>query len=79
MASRFKAWVYGRWLPGITGLNSAGGMDVNVVCCQAAVSATGRSLVQRSPTECDVSLSVGKCNSNPLHLQRVCRCQTKKD
>jgi hypothetical protein len=25
---------------------------VNVVCCQVDVSATGRSLVQRSPTEC---------------------------
>jgi len=26
-----------------------------VVCCQIEVPATGRSLVQRSPTECDVS------------------------
>jgi len=34
---------------------------VNVVCCQVEVCATGRSLVQRSPTECDV-LSV---NGNP--------------
>jgi hypothetical protein len=25
------------------------------VCCRAEVSATGRSLVQRSPTECGVS------------------------
>ena len=24
----------------------------SVVCCQVVVSATGRSLVQRSPTEC---------------------------
>jgi hypothetical protein len=27
---------------------------VNVVCCQVEVSATGWSLVQRSPTECGV-------------------------
>ena len=26
-----------------------------VVCCQVEVSATGRSLVQRAPTECGVS------------------------
>ena len=28
---------------------------VRVVCCQVEVSATSRSLVQRSPIECDVS------------------------
>jgi hypothetical protein len=28
---------------------------VSVVCCQVEVSATDRSLVQRSPTECGVS------------------------
>ena len=28
---------------------------VSVVCCQVEVSASGRSLVQRSPTECGVS------------------------
>jgi len=27
---------------------------VSIVCCQVEVSATGRSLVQRSPTECGV-------------------------
>jgi hypothetical protein len=27
---------------------------VSVVCCQVEVSASGRSLVQRSPTECGV-------------------------
>jgi hypothetical protein len=30
---------------------------VNVVCCQVEVSVTGRSLIQRSPTECGVSES----------------------
>ena len=28
---------------------------VSVVCCQVGVSASGRLLVQRSPTECGVS------------------------
>jgi hypothetical protein len=31
---------------------------VSVVCCQVEVSATSWSLVQRSPTECGVSMSV---------------------
>jgi hypothetical protein len=31
---------------------------VSVVCCQVKVSATGRSLVQSSPTDCGVSLCV---------------------
>jgi len=72
MASRSKACGCGRPLAGIAGLNSAGGMDVslvNVVCCQAEVSVAGQLFVQRSPTECVVSLSVSKCNSNPLHLR----------
>jgi hypothetical protein len=63
-------------LAGTAGSIPARGMDVsfgNVVCCKAKVSATGRSIVQRSPTEryrermyvcvC-VSLSVIRCNSN---------------
>jgi hypothetical protein len=29
---------------------------VSVVCCHVEASATGRSLVQRSPTECGVSV-----------------------
>jgi len=31
---------------------------MSVVCCQVEVSATDRSLVQRSPTGCGASLSV---------------------
>jgi hypothetical protein len=53
-----KASVCGRSLAGIVCSNPAGGMDVclvSVVCCQVEVSATGWSLVQRSPTECGVS------------------------
>jgi hypothetical protein len=30
------------------------------LCCQVEVSATGRSLIQRNPTECGVCLSVIK-------------------
>jgi hypothetical protein len=37
---------------------------VSVVCCQVDASATSRSLVQWSPTDCGVSLSVIKRNSN---------------
>jgi hypothetical protein len=54
-----KMLVYGLSLAGILGWNPAGNMDalslVSVVCCQVEVSATGRSLVQRSPTEWCVS------------------------
>ena len=62
MAARSKAWVYGGSLAGIAGLNPVGSMDVslvNVVCCQVEVSATGRSLVQGSPTECECVI---ECN-----------------
>jgi len=55
VAARSKAWVSGRSLDGILDSNPAGGMDVCVVCCQIEVSASGWSLVQRSPTECGVS------------------------
>jgi hypothetical protein len=59
MAARSKAWVCGCSLAGITGLIPAGCMDVlslmSVVCCQVLVSASGWSLVQRSPTECGMS------------------------
>ena len=57
VAARSKAWVCGRSLAGIAGSNPAGAWIsvCCVVCCRAEVSATGRSLVQRSPTECGVS------------------------
>jgi hypothetical protein len=50
-------------LAGIVGSNPTGGMDVCLVqclCCQVEVSATGRSVVQRTPTDCGVCLSVIK-------------------
>jgi len=56
VAARSKAWVYGCSFAGIVGSNPAG--VVSFVCCQVEVSATGWSLVQRSPTDCDASLCV---------------------
>jgi hypothetical protein len=59
VATRSKAWVCGCPLAGIVGSNPTGGRGylslVSVMCCQAEVSATGSSLVQRSPDECCVS------------------------
>jgi hypothetical protein len=55
---------------------------VSVVCCQAEVSATGWSLVQRSPTVVAcvcVCQRVIRCISNPLQLQWAgIRGQTEK-
>jgi hypothetical protein len=52
-----KARVCRHLRAGIVGSNPAGAwMSVSfVVCCQVEVSASGWSLVQRSPTECGVS------------------------
>ena len=58
VAARSKALVCGRSFPGIVSSNPAGGIEVSlwsVVCCEVEVSAPGCSLVQRSPTACDVS------------------------
>jgi hypothetical protein len=69
VAERSNARVSGRSPAEIVGSNPAGGMDVCVVCCEVEVSATSRSLVQRSPTDCGVSLCVIKYNnpSTPNH------------
>jgi hypothetical protein len=53
-----KVWVSSHSHAGIADLNVAGGTDVSlasVVCCQVEVFAMGQSLVQRNPTEHDVS------------------------
>jgi hypothetical protein len=54
-----KAWVWGRSLDGIVVSKPAWIVDVfsllRVVFFQVEGSAAGRSLVQRSPTECGVS------------------------
>ena len=58
----FFAWVCGRSLDGIARLNPAVGMMFFsrecCVCCQVGAPETGRSLVQRSPTERGVSQGV---------------------
>ena len=59
MAERSKVMVYGRSLAGIDGSNPAGGhgcLSVVSVVCYQVVSATGRSLVQRSPIDYGASL-----------------------
>jgi hypothetical protein len=60
VAPRSKAWVCGRSLGGIAGANTFGVVFVpcEFVLCQVEVTATGRSLVQRSPTECDREASI---------------------
>jgi hypothetical protein len=63
VAAHFRASVCGRALAGIVGSNPTGSMDVCLVqclCCQVEVPAAGRSLVQRSPSDCGVCLSVIK-------------------
>ena len=60
MAARFA---------GIAGSNAAGRMAVclvNVVCCQVEVAASGRSLIQRTATECGVS----ECDRKALTMRR---------
>ena len=57
VASRSKAWVRSRGLLGLRVRIPPGTWMsvVSVVCCQFEVSAAGRSLVQRTPTEYGVS------------------------
>ena len=57
MAARSEAWVCGRSLAGIVVSNPTVDIDVccECICCQVEVCASGRSLVQRSPTDCGVS------------------------
>ena len=61
VAERSNARFCGRSLAGIAGSNLAGRVDmsrVNVACYQVEDLATSRSVVQRSPTDCGVSLCV---------------------
>jgi hypothetical protein len=76
VAARSKAWVYGRslacWDYGFEFPWGQGWLSlVSVACCQVEVSVSGRSLVQRSPTECGVS----ECNreaSQGEAMTRIC-------
>jgi len=55
-AARPKAWAYSRSLAGIAGSNPSIALSLaSVVGSQVEVSASGRSLVLRSTTECSVS------------------------
>jgi len=62
VAARSKAYICGRsggWDHGFESHRWHGCLSVvSVVCCQVEVSATGWSLVQRSPTDCVASLCV---------------------
>jgi hypothetical protein len=63
VAELSRSRVYDQSLAGIAGSNPAGGMDgcpLWVLCVLSGreVSATGWSLVQRSPTDCGASLCV---------------------
>jgi hypothetical protein len=55
----------------------------SVVCCQVEVSATGRSLVQRSPTDCGVfECDQVKISKLDTYCEQVGRrgtdCETKR-
>ena len=82
VAARSKMWVHGPSLTGIAGSNPAGGMDmsfVSVVCCQVEVSASSRSFLQRSPTECGVSECDGVASSTRRFWPpRGCWAMTKQ-
>ena len=61
IVNRRRQWpcMYGVRLRGLWVRNAPGVWIlsvVSVVCCRVEVSATGRSLVQRSPTDCGLSV-----------------------
>jgi hypothetical protein len=63
VAAPSKASVCSQALAGIVGSNPTGAwifVPCDRLCCQVEVFATGRSLVQRTPTDCGVCLSVIK-------------------
>ena len=70
VAVRSKKWVCCRSLAGIAGSNPAGtvymSVSWSVVCCQEEASASGRSLVQRSRTECNHEVSIMKSLWPPM-------------
>ena len=77
---RSRAWVWGRSLVGITGSNSAGGTDVCLWCCQVEFPASGRSLVQRSRTQCGASVCVREASLTRLPWRtRGCCAMGKRD
>ena len=81
VAEQSKALVCDRSLARIAGSNpTVAWMPVfSIVCCQVDVSATGASLVQRSPTECGVS----NCDSETSIMRKSWptrdRCATEEE
>ena len=65
-ATRAKSWFYDCSLTEISGSNPLRGCgyqsQVSVLYCQVEISATGRSLVQRSPTKYAVSECEGEAS-----------------
>jgi hypothetical protein len=88
VTARSKAWFCGSSLAGFEFRRKHGCLSlVNIVCCQVQVSATNRSLVQKSPTECAcvgacvcVCLSVNTCKitCTPT-MSRQTQVGTKKE
>ena len=70
VAARSIAWVCGCFLDGTQGFESRRGKGClslgSVVCCQVGESVTGRSPVQRTPTECGVP----ECDLETLMMRR---------
>jgi len=70
---RSETFVWSRLIAGFVGSNSAEGMDAGLLCSLSAVSvaasATGWSLVQRSPTECVCQIDV--CSRNLMRRPRL--------
>jgi len=61
VVTRSNAWVYGLSLAGVASSNPVERMEICV-----DISETGRSLVQRSPTECGVS----ECDNEASVMRR---------
>jgi len=66
-AARSKVWVCGCSFAGSAGSNPTRGMDVFCECCVLEVSATGPSLVQRSPTDC---VRASECDREASKMRR---------
>jgi hypothetical protein len=83
VAARSMAWIRGRSLAGIAGRESRQGHGylsvVSVVCCQVEVSATGRSLVQRSSSACGVCKydSEASIIRRPWSTRRCCAMENQ--
>ena len=83
VSARSKAWVYDRSLPRNVGSNPAGGMDGCLLwmLCVARYRSLrrGRSLIQRSPTECGASECDRRTSHRRLRSTRAVEpCEKKR-